>query len=93
MKLYAIRDKVAGSIIGNIVTHKADAAAARQFADLCAQRDTIVGTHPADFELLHIADVDEDTGKVTCEGVFGYPLPRVVVAGSSYDPNTTEGTK
>lgn len=84
MRIYAIRDVVAQAIVaGAVFTEKSDAAASRSFADACADERGLIGKHPGDFELLHLADLEEDTGKVTTDGVFGYPLPRVITTGAS----------
>ncbi|AZL82689.1 nonstructural protein [Apis mellifera associated microvirus 11] len=84
MRIYAIRDTVAQAIVaGAVFTERSDASASRMFADACLDERGLIGKHPGDFELIHLGDLEEDTGKITTDGVFGYPLPRVITTGAS----------
>lgn len=58
--IYAIRDKVAGMLIGGLHVHRHEAAAVRFFQDIATMPDSQIGRHPADFELLEIGYLDDD---------------------------------
>lgn len=58
--LYAIHDKKADLIIGNIQLHHNDAVATRQFSDVCAAGDNIISKHPEDFQLLSLGHLTQD---------------------------------
>lgn len=58
--VYAIRDKVAGMLIGGLYVHKHDAAAIRFFSEAAKQPESMIGKYPADFELVQCAIVDND---------------------------------
>lgn len=79
MKLiYAVRDVVAGSIIGMLQMFPHDAPAIRFFGDVLSMPDSQLGKHPADYELIELGSV-EDFGTVD-----GKECPRVVLTGSAW---------
>lgn len=49
--LYAIRDRLAGELIGIVMMFSAPAAAVRWFGDVLSNAETLPGKHPKDFEL------------------------------------------
>lgn len=52
--------------------------AVRSFCDLLEDKQTLVGRHPQDFQLVHIADWDEISGVVT-------PVEHVIIVdGATY---------
>lgn len=63
--LYVVYDNQAHEVGRVAALHRADAAAIREFTDLLNNRDTMVGQHPEDYELLKIATIDETTGEIT----------------------------
>lgn len=52
--LYAIKDLMAQSLVGGIYAHKHEAAAVRFYCDVAAAKDSLVGKHPQDFDLLRL---------------------------------------
>lgn len=52
--IYAIRDNVAEQIIGTLIMLKHEAAAVRSFGDIASMPESIVGKHPADFDLVQL---------------------------------------
>lgn len=62
--LCVIRDRLAEAC-GPVMLFTAVPAAIRSFSDIAADKQTSVGLHPEDFDLLQIALVDERTGEVT----------------------------
>lgn len=86
--IYAIRDRLAGSVT-TLHLHAADVAAIRFFGDVASHEGTLVNKHPKDFELIRLGSVD-DNGRVSvpCEVVKtddGYSVrfdePVVVLTG------------
>lgn len=75
--LYAIRDKKAETLLGNVVMMHNDVVATRMFKEAAASKDTPINKYPEDFELLRIAEIDEDSGAVK-----GYDTPSAVYDGS-----------
>lgn len=59
-RIYCIRDLIAQTIVGQLVMESHDAPITRMFHDLCRNRETIVGQHPADFILVMLGTIDED---------------------------------
>lgn len=77
--LYAIRDNVASAIVGGVHVHAHDAPAIRMFSDVAASKGTQVEQHLADFDLIHIAQLDDESGCITDVGTNP---PRIVLAGA-----------
>lgn len=59
--LCSIRDVKANSF-GAPVLFSTPLDAVRAFSDLLSNSDTLFGKHPADFQLVYLADWDEVTG-------------------------------
>lgn len=79
-RVYAIRDRVSDDLVGRamylLMVFRNDAEAARYFADAVNDTTSIINKHPADYELVSIANLDD-------KGNF-YPHDRaVVVTGDS----------
>lgn len=87
-KLYAIRDVLAGSIVGPIQSMKHDAVAVRFFQDVASQPGTSINQHVEQHELLCIGILDDETGYFTAvdwpesEGL-GDCKPQVVITGAA----------
>lgn len=79
--LYAIRDRVAGEIVGlrmySVMTFRTDAEAARYFADAINDTTSILNKHPADYELIVCGTMSEG-GEIT-----GEPIPRLIITGDA----------
>lgn len=75
VQLYQIRDLVGQSVVGPIITAHHPAAAVRHFTDLLADKNTMLASHPEDYELLHLGEQDETTGDITSM------RPNVVLTG------------
>ena len=58
--LYAVRDLVAGMIVGVIQLHRHEAAAIRTFGDIASMPDSLVRLHPADFDLIRLGYLGDD---------------------------------
>ncbi|AZL82915.1 nonstructural protein [Apis mellifera associated microvirus 12] len=78
-RLYGIYDVRGETIIGNVVSHRVDAAAVRMFGDIAGDKQSLVGTHPSDFDLVHIGTLALDTGVIDTTD-----CPRVVVTGAAW---------
>lgn len=76
--LYTVKDTKVGSV-GAVLKFRNDALAIRCFGDAVSQKDSIYNTHPADFALVCIGEIDEETGIIQ-------PLlvPRLVVSACDY---------
>lgn len=61
--LCVIRDRLSDSC-GPVMAFPAIPAAIRQFSDVAVDSQTMVARHPEDFDLLHIANMDERSGAV-----------------------------
>lgn len=60
--LYAVYDTVADMIIGGLQVFRHDAAAVRFFNDVASIENSMVGKHPADFQLLRLGWMDDSGG-------------------------------
>lgn len=58
--IYAILDLIAGTILGGLQLHKHDAAAVRFYSDVAAMKDSLVGRHPQDFDLVKVGYITHD---------------------------------
>ena len=77
--LYAIRDNVAGQIQGGVHLHSQDAPAVRFFRDLAADPQTLIARHLADYDLLILGTIDEESGEIL-------PMangPQVILTGAA----------
>lgn len=81
LKLYAIRDIKAESLVGGeqcIVAMKHDAPAVRMFNDVAGNPQTLVHRHAEDFELVCLGEIVDDAV------LRGYDIPRVLVTGTAW---------
>lgn len=62
--LCVIRDRLAESV-GPVMVFPAIPAAIRSFSDLALDPQTMVARHPEDFDLLHVATIEDGSGEVT----------------------------
>lgn len=77
--VYAIRDRVAGMLLGDVFhTFAHDAPAVRFFGDVIDQRGSIVNQHPRDFELVRLGNTTEDGMTI-----IGESAPRIVITGEA----------
>lgn len=75
--LYVIFDTRAEAIIGEIVqTARVDAVAVRSFGDLLRDERSLLGQHPADFQLVCVGHMN-DVGEIV-------PERRVVLTGQQF---------
>lgn len=63
-RLYTVYDVVAASSLGTVIAESADAPAIRAFNDALANSNSLLGQHPADFNLLYLGELDE-SGEIT----------------------------
>lgn len=63
--LYVVLDVVAQATAGPVITVPSDAVARRMFSDAVQAPGSILGTHPSDFILYKIGELDTSTGIVT----------------------------
>lgn len=61
--LVSIYDKQA-EYFGNPAVCRSVGEAIRQFADLCSDKQTVVGLHPSDFTLYKVGEFDVDSGSL-----------------------------
>lgn len=60
-RIYAIYDKVAQTLTGPLMQFRADAAAVRVFNDLATDPKTQIAQHPADYDLLKLGELVDET--------------------------------
>lgn len=58
--IYAMYDMASDMIVGRLELHRHDAAAIRWFGDLASMRDSLIGLHPRDYQLLSVGSIDEE---------------------------------
>lgn len=75
-RLYCIRDKYTGFAQPTIFAN--DNVAVRYFKDLCLNAGNVITNNPADFDLYHIGNFDEETGELDSI------MPVFIVAGNSF---------
>lgn len=63
--LYVVIDKVAETVMGQLLAFPNDTTAVRYFADVASQKDTIVSKHLQDYELRRVGSIDERTGQIS----------------------------
>lgn len=76
-QLYQIFDIKAESVVGPIMRENRDGPAIRHFYSLLANKETTIGQHPTDYQLLHLGTQDEETGDINAE-------PSVVTSGQAW---------
>ncbi|UPW41002.1 nonstructural protein [Sigmofec virus UA08Rod_5824] len=62
--IYLIFDKVAGSVLGAPMLFPNDLSAKRELASLAADKSTIVGRSPYDFDIVSPGILDLETGDI-----------------------------
>lgn len=72
-KLYSVKDTVTGLWTDPAVMNN-DAEATRAFITMEADKNTMIGAHPEDFELYRIGDWNKEHGSI--ENVCEYFLAR-----------------
>lgn len=80
--VYAIKDTVANILTGGLYAHKHEAAAVRFFCDVASMKDSLVGKHPQDFDLLRLGYITHNDEIV--------PDLTTVLKGSTFAAATTE---
>lgn len=63
--LYAIRDRLAESLVGPISPMVHDAQAVRMFRDVMAAGNNMISSHPHDHDLMRLGVIDFTTGEIT----------------------------
>lgn len=97
--IYAIRDTLAGMLIGGLHMHRHDAPAIRFFTDVATMPDSGIGRHPNDYELVCLANISDD-GTIEQWAVPGLNGDtayakldvRVVLTGAQWAAMQQEGT-
>lgn len=74
--LYGIHDRVANSIIGGLVIERNDGVILRMFDHLLRDKNTAVGLHPADHDLVKL-------GSITDDGTITAIRPEIVATGAA----------
>lgn len=62
--IYAVYDIIAKTIVGPLMMMNRDEPAIRIFTDALADKALTLGQHPADYELLKLAHINEDTPEI-----------------------------
>lgn len=65
IQLYIIYDTVAMTTLGGILLAHREQQAIRTFSELLNNKDTAPGQYPSDFTLLHVGEMNTDTGELT----------------------------
>lgn len=64
MNVYAIRDRIAGALLGMqmylLLCFRTDQQAARYFSDAINDNSSVLNKHPADYELIRCGSVTDD---------------------------------
>lgn len=79
-KLFQIRDNVANSVVGPIISAYHEAAAIRHFTDLLKNPETTIASHPEDFDLMYLGNQEETTGEI--DPLVG--VPQIALSGSAW---------
>lgn len=75
--IYMLHDRVGGQLIGQCWIDASDGAAIREFHDVLANPQTSPGRHPADYDLVRLAEVDVEELTITMaqeDGDTGYAI-------------------
>lgn len=78
--IYAIYDTVGEAIVGGLHLHKHEAAATRFYNDVMGTRDTVVGQHPEDYDLLFLGTLEDDEEQM----LSGAVPTRTVLSGKQW---------
>lgn len=65
MKIYVIYDRRARAVVGGLHIMKHDEVARRMYTDMANDRNTIIGMHPMDYDLMSNGSFSEETGLIT----------------------------
>lgn len=84
--IYAIRDNLAGMLIGGLHMHKHDAPAIRFFHDVATMPDSGIARHPQDYELILICYIEDDGTLHSTRNAEGSELiaPETVLTGATW---------
>lgn len=77
--IYHLYDKVAQTVVGGIITANNDNVAMRDFTDALKNPQSVLHTHPEDFNLLVLGHLEDDGTLVPCPGG-----PMVVSTGQAW---------
>ncbi|WNK15124.1 MAG: nonstructural protein [Microvirus sp.] len=61
-KIFAVYDDVANEITGGLVMDNSNAPAIRAFHDALKMKDSQLATHPGDFRLIMLGEIDTTQG-------------------------------
>lgn len=78
--LYQVFDKCSGCVVGPILAEPHAAPAIRQFHDALASPGSVLGSHPEDFDLLELGEIN-DKGLIL--PVLG-DSPLIVATGAAW---------
>lgn len=76
--IYAVRDLVSENIVSGLIMEGTDAPAIRSFHDALAQPGSQLASHPKDYVLLDLGEIDLETGVII--GV----TPIIIATGASW---------
>ncbi|WNK13787.1 MAG: nonstructural protein [Microvirus sp.] len=76
-RLYMVYDLVANTVLGGIMLENADAPAMRAFNDALGNKESLLGQHPKDFNLLYLGEIAEDGTIHDCG-------PDIIATGASW---------
>jgi hypothetical protein len=76
-RLYALFDTVSRCIHGTLLLERLDGPAVRVFHQVLGNPQTLPGTHPADFNLIHV-------GCIWTDGTIEPQAPVVVATGAGW---------
>lgn len=77
--LYIVYDKISRSTIGPAFAEAHDAPAVRAFSDAILSSTHDLGKHPDDYDVRHIAEIDDSTGAIISAIDGGF---RIVITGT-----------
>lgn len=66
LKVYSIRDSKTGIFNSPFFNHT-NGEAERNFRDLCNDDKSMPGRHPEDYDLYHLGEYDDNTGKMSAK--------------------------
>ena len=77
-KLYTLLDTEA-QLVSNIMLHRREAPAIRDFHNVLGMKDTQPGRYPEQFKLVCIGEMDDETGQLSA-----YTPPEDVTTGAEW---------
>lgn len=60
VRLYQMRDRVAGGMLSGVLLERSDAAAIRGFADAVSDVRTPMAKHPEDYDMMFLGEQEDD---------------------------------